>query len=111
MQTLRVIEVKISPRKSLMVIGYYRQWRLLDPANPYPTRHPRDKMARFGKFREIKDRVVKTKKPLIVGGDLNLDCYLPNNPYSRPNIQDTLPLLDALLEDLEITQLNWNPTR
>ena len=59
----------------------------------------------------IISKVNQTKIPYIIGGDLNLDRNMENNPYLRNNIKDTLPLLDELIEENELTQLNWKPMR
>ena len=106
-----VIQVKISTRKSIIIVGYYRQWKLLDQTNPDSTRHPDHQMARFRRFRAIMDKVNRTGLPFIINGDINLDRVMANNPYSRGDIKDTLPLLDELIDDLNCTQINWKPTR
>ena len=106
-----IIEIQISTRKSKFLVGYYRQWKLLNSDNPHPSRSPIDQMHRFGMFRQVMESVAMLKKPFVIMGDLNLDrCHI-NNPYQRGDIKDTLPLLDSLIEDLNCTQLNWKPTR
>ena len=81
-----VIQVRISPRKNLIIIGFYRQWRLLDLSNPFSSRLPKDQVQRFNFFANIIEGVQATKIPYIIGGDINLDRHLPNNPYNREDI-------------------------
>ena len=106
-----VIQVHISKQKSIFVVGFYRQWKLLDQTNPYPSRSPCDQMFRFSLFRNIIDKIALEDKPTVILGDLNLDRFKDNDPYTRTDIKDTLPMLDSLLDDHSFTQHNWQPTR
>ena len=106
-----VISVKTSPRKKLFIVGYYRQWRSHSTNDQYPTHKPKDQMARFDRFRRIIDRVSSSGDRVIIGGDINLDRNLANDPYNRIDIKDTLPLLDSMIIDHNFTQMNDSCTR
>ena len=98
-------------RKHLILRAYYREWSLMDKDIPYESNKPHDQNIRFRLFREVIDRVSVNSPSIVIAGDLNLDKWLPNDPYTRPDIQETLPLLDELIEDKNLTIMNTKCTR
>ena len=74
-----VIQVQKGQHKSLIIVGFYRQWRWLHDQIPNPTCQLPDQVMRFMYFREIIDNVAATRIQFIIEGDLNLDCNIDNN--------------------------------
>ena len=89
-------------------MAYYRQWSVRDKSALHITNKPYDQNMRFLRFRAIVDEVIKDNKNLIIAGDMNLDRHLPNDPYNRPDIRETLALQDEMLEDHNLTVINKN---
>ena len=48
---------------------------------------------------------------ILLGGDLNIDRHLPNNPLSRPELKALTPILEDFFATNNLSQLNWKPTR
>merc|ERR1711954_307349 len=48
---------------------------------------------------------------ILLGGDLNIDRHLPNNPLARPELKALTPILEDFMTTCNMTQLNWLPTR
>ena len=81
------------------------------PFVPYHTNKPEDQVYCFKKFMNIINDIMSNDSRVLIGGDLNLDLNLMNDPYNRQDIRDTLPLLDEIIDDHSFTQLNNNNTR
>ena len=101
-----IIKLNLTPRKHVIVASYYRQWSLINKNLNYAGNKPEHQIVRFNRFRKVIDNIMLNNESLIIAGDLNLDRWLPNDPYTRPDIKDTLPLLDELLDEYNLAKIN-----
>ena len=49
--------------------------------------------------------------PTILIWDINIVCHAPNDPVSREELRDLIPVLEEFKDDLNVTLVNKEPTR
>merc|ERR1711954_503279 len=104
-----VINIKERMGENLIVIGMYRQWKApreggsnTDPGIARQVQ--RLKLA----FEKLEENKIKDFD-ILLGGDINIDRHLPNNPLARPELKALSPVLEDFMTTCNLTQLNWLP--
>ena len=107
------IRLKTSKRKYLYVLCLYRQWHLVSEANVPDSGLIANQLERLAKALEPIDDLRAKGHQLLVGGDINIDHLVANNPRKRWDIARLTDLLDDVRDrnDLEIVNDLHKPTR
>ena len=82
-----VIEILITTRKSIFIIGHYRIQKKFTPTDKNGTQSPQ---CQINWYKDLLN-VQKVAKIYVIGGDLNFDRHCPNDLYSGNHIKDKLP--------------------
>ena len=100
-----VIEIIQSSRKHTFLIGSYRQWKGIGSFQ-FQSESITDQVFRMKCLFETFQKVINLGAPVFIGGDLNIDRHLPNDPLARPDLKELYPLLDDFMTINNITQIN-----
>ena len=105
------VRIKTGRRKWTYFCGCYRQWKAPE-GTPGPSDNTKeDQKERFEALTKQIDTVVNLGKPVVVGGDLNIDRNVKNNPLKRGDVKIVTELLEAMMTRNKMYQLNWENTR
>ena len=104
-----VIEVKRSKGQRVFIIGSYLQWRGKSPLCPYNEYDNHHAILRLRDLITLWERVVKLGQTVLMG-DLNIDYHTPNDPSSRVELKDLIPMMDDFIQNDRMCQLNFEPT-
>merc|ERR1711954_226937 len=92
-----VVKIKEKLGKHLIIIGMYRQWKA--PGEGGSNTAPG--IARQVRRLKLAIETLKSNKikdyDILLGGDINIDRHLPNNPLSRPELKALTPILEDLM--------------
>ena len=90
-----VIKLKQSKKKHTLLIGAYRQWKSVGSTNPYSSDSTYNQVIQMKHLMSLFQKVLDEGSTVLVGGDLNVDRHLPNDPLGRADLKDLYPMLDA----------------
>ena len=102
------VKVKITPKKSILVIGGYRQWRLPSSANQPFSGKTNNQIGRFLKIKDQIRRARKINNNLVILMDSNIDLH---DSMDREDIRDLKVLYNELLDENKLTIVNEEDTR
>ena len=57
------------------------------------------------------EKVIDLGLPTTMIGDINIDRHEPNDPESRPDLKNLIPILRAFQMSKNVTLINKAPTR
>ena len=106
-----VIKIERSRNLSIYVAATYRQWRGVSSEcrfNKYDNDH---QILRLQALINLWKYLLSQGQMLLIGGDVNIDRHLPNNPLGRAELKDLIPMFQDFLDEENVSQLNWEPTR
>ena len=106
-----VAKIIRSKNKALYIAATYRQWQGQSQTCRYNKYKNEDQIRRLKDLIQIWEKMLKKNQQILIAGDLNLDRHQPNNPLSRAELKDLIPLFEDFIEVNNVTQLNWLPTR
>ena len=75
------------------------------------TESIQDQAVRLRKLVKSYQDAIDTGSSIVIGGDLNIDRHLPNDPLERSDLKVLYPILDDFINTNNLTQMNWEPTR
>ena len=106
-----VLNVKTSLRKHHTIIANYRQWKGTAPGCTFNGRHDDHSVRRFKEMIKVWEAALAQNNPTTIFGDLNIDRYEPNDPESRPDLKNLIPLLKDVQSNHNLVLINTEPTR
>ena len=108
-----IINLKLSKRKTLSVVCLYRQWHLPCEAEVPDSGQLGNQITRLIKALEPIDDLRAKGHHILVGGDINIDHLVVNDPCKRWDIAKLTETLDDIRDrnQLEILNNLSKPTR
>ena len=106
-----IIKIPHKNKKSTIIIGSYRQWKSVGSSLPFNSDSIHDQTFRLNQLISSYQKATDSGSSIIIGGDINIDRHLPNDPLERNDLKVLYPILDDFITINNMTQVNWSPTR
>ena len=101
-------KIKITPKKSVLVMGGYRQWKLPHTANQNNSGSTQKQIERFQAIINQIKKARKINKNIIILMDSNIDLH---DQMNRADIKELKEIYNEMLLELNLTILNKENTR
>ena len=106
-----VLTVKTSAKKHHTVVANYRQWKGTAPTCDFNERNDDHSIKRFKEMLKVWEEAIKLGNPTTIVGDINIDRHEPNDPESRADIKNLIPMLKDFQSNHNVVLTNKEPTR
>ena len=106
-----VVRVKETRGRHLVIVAIYRQWKAPGETEANTAEGIGRQCLRLKDMTKNINALCDEKYEIIIGGDLNIDRHLPNDPLRRPEVRALTPILEDIMMSQNIAQLNFIPTR
>ena len=106
-----VLTVNTSAKKHHTLVANYRQWKGTAPNYNYNLRTDDHAIERLKEMTKVWESAIQLGNPTTIVGDINIDRYEPNDPESRPDLKNLIPILRDFQIQNKLILVNKEPTR
>ena len=106
-----VINVKTSLRKNHTLVANYRQWKGTAPSCSFNGRIDDHAVKRFIEMTNVWKSALAMNNPTTILGDINIDRLEVNDPVSRQDLKNLIPILKDIQSSHNLVLMNNEPTR
>ena len=105
------IRIKLNNKRSLYILGMYRQWGHLAAMCKPDSHKTAAQCDRFTRLMSKVEPIPSKNNSILIGGDINVDLYPPNNPTRRHIIKKLTDIYNDVINLSNLCQMNFEPTR
>ena len=105
-----VIKFKDGKSKWVHLVSIYRQWKLKGEFNAFDKEGIKKQVERLKSQCKNLHKIREETDNIIIGGDINIDKNLQNDPTNRPELKALTPIWDKCMLECGFIQLNFKDT-
>ena len=102
------LKIRDGRNKWFALYGLYRPWKASGDSED--SEGIRKQVSRLNSMCNQINLICKDFKKVLIGGDLNIDHCLENNPLSRPELKALYPIWEQCIIDNDLCQMNRKNT-